>query len=374
MNDEWKPPGELLKSYSKGTETFEIWKGSLADKAVQQIIKRIQILVPFFIEGGTFIDLEDAEWSLQRWTVFFLFKKSAEVVKGISPYTFMGYSTVYRYYLFRLPATQSVAATVAPTFELPFSDMNFSDVPCRSRISQFIILPSSQGAGHGSRLYETMFQHYLADPSTIEITVEDPNEAFDDLRDYNDLAHLRTVPEFKALKINTSATARPKGPIPTNDIISMSTLEAVRQSQKIAPRQFGRLVEMQLLSHLPTYIRQSLILETKKGTKEEIKSKEHEYYLWKLFVKQRLYRHNKQTLMQLERAERIDKLEEAVGSVEADYARLLRGLESNAVEGKKVLHGEGAKGIKRSREEDEEEALEDGEEGPKRARVENDDA
>jgi histone acetyltransferase 1 len=40
-------------------------------------------------------------------------------------------------------------------------------------------------------------------------------------------------------------------------------------------------------------------------------------------VKQRLYRHNKDMLAQLEQAERIEKLEETVGSVEFEYARIL---------------------------------------------------
>jgi len=56
------------------------------DKAVQQYLKRIQILVPFFIEGGTFINIDDPEWSLERWTVFLLFKKSSiEQMAGHSP-------------------------------------------------------------------------------------------------------------------------------------------------------------------------------------------------------------------------------------------------------------------------------------------------
>ena len=72
---DWKPPGELLRTLTTGDSTYEIWKGSLADKAIQQMVKRIQILIPLFIEGGTAINLNDPEWSLQRWTVFLLYKK-----------------------------------------------------------------------------------------------------------------------------------------------------------------------------------------------------------------------------------------------------------------------------------------------------------
>ena len=87
---------------------------------------------------------------------------------------------------------------------------------------------------------------------------------------------------------------------------------------------------MQLLSAIPLGIRQSMIEERPKITGTELAKKKKEYHLWQLFVKKRLYRHNKDTLMQLDRTERIDKLEEALGSVEADYARLLRAVEKRS--------------------------------------------
>jgi len=36
------------------------------------MIKRIQILVPFFIEGGTLLDDIEEEKIAERWTAFFL--------------------------------------------------------------------------------------------------------------------------------------------------------------------------------------------------------------------------------------------------------------------------------------------------------------
>ena len=103
-------------------------------------------------------------------------------------------------------------------FELTPSDADeeysFLRHTCRSRISQFVILPPFQRGGNGSLFYNSIFDHYLKEPQTIEITVEDPNEAFDDMRDLNDLARLRTVPEFAALKINDKAVARAKRAVP----------------------------------------------------------------------------------------------------------------------------------------------------------------
>jgi len=103
---------------------------------------------------------------------------------------------------------------------------------------------------------------------------------------------------------------------------------------------------MQLLSLIPMSIRKSLLHEQKKGTTTEMKLKEHEYHLWQLLVKQRLYRHNKDSLIQLDRSERIDKLEDALGNVEADYARLLRkleeGVDANLLNGKSEGNGKRA--------------------------------
>lgn len=68
----FQPPGELLESYTSKGRKFEIWCGELTDVAVRQILARMQILVSFFIEGGTPIELEDQEWTLARWRVYFM--------------------------------------------------------------------------------------------------------------------------------------------------------------------------------------------------------------------------------------------------------------------------------------------------------------
>lgn len=340
------PPGKLLKSHEEGDSTYEIWYGNSADPAIQQLLRRLQILVSLFIEGGTAID--DAEWGSGRWTVFLLYKKGP-ATDDASPYTFMGYCTVYQYYpiipKLPLPAPgtrrKAISLPVNSSVTIPFPDQSLSDLPIRSRISQFIVLPPFQGSGHGARLYSAVFAHLQSDPQTVEITVEDPNEAFDDLRDLNDLKYLRSLPEFQALEINRAADIIRKGRVPSDDIIDQSTLTELRKKVKIAPRQFQRLVEMQLLSAIPTNIRKSLAVEQQPVPNTlGAKLKQHEYRLWGLLVKQRLYKHNKDNLIQLDRGERIDKLEEAAGNVELDYARLLRKLDGGGDEDVVVKKGE----------------------------------
>ena len=365
----WKPPGELWQSMEADGINYEIWKGSLADLAVQQLVKRVQILVPFFIEGGTLIDLGDPDSSLERWTVFFLYqKKTGDLAPALSPYTFVGYSTVYRYFYYQAVTPPSSPATKkqpihkdATDFDLSFPELSFSSFPCRSRISQFVILPPFHKGGNGSRLYNSVFDYYHQEAQTIEITVEDPNEAFDDLRDINDLARLRKLPEFTEISINTKVIPRSKGPVP-RDIVDLKALEKIRTKTKIAPRQFHRVVEMQLLSKIPPGVKQTLIHQKPTISGAELKAKQHEYHLWQLLCKQRLYRHNKDMLIQLDRSERIEKLEQALGSVEVDYDRLLEALKKR--DGKSVSSG--ASNGKRSSSGDED--MEDGEPAAKKAK------
>ena len=55
------------------------------------------------------------------------------------------------------------------------------------RISQFIVLPPYQRLGIGSTLLEKMYQYYLDDKLCIEITVEDPSDDFQQMKDALDI-------------------------------------------------------------------------------------------------------------------------------------------------------------------------------------------
>ncbi|KAL8957128.1 MAG: hypothetical protein Q9193_005515 [Seirophora villosa] len=79
---DWKPPGELINSYTSRGRDFQIWSCELTDPAAQQLIDRIQILVSFFIEGGTPIPLDDQDWSLARWKVFFVYVKTQNPISS----------------------------------------------------------------------------------------------------------------------------------------------------------------------------------------------------------------------------------------------------------------------------------------------------
>lgn len=283
------------------------------------------------IEGGTPIATESTEEReadpLDRWTVYFLYQKRPRTDKpGKFTYVFAGYSTVYRFYIFR-----QAVGTAAPgsNLELPKGDMPFAEFPCRSRISQFIILEPFHRKGNGQRLYKTIYKTLLDDPMTFEITVEDPNEAFDLLRDMADLAFLRQQPEFNDININTSVKIPKKGFAPSN-IVDKKAVEAVRTKFKIAHRQWARLVEMHLMSKLPDSVRTNFQAEidaimggSGKGKKAATEEEKHHYRLWKLLAKSRIATQNKEQLNGVEPGERIEALKKTLSSVELEYANIL---------------------------------------------------
>ena len=68
------PPGKLVHNYVTRGRTYEIWAGSLADPKVRRLLDRAQVFVSLFIEAGTPLETEDPEWTLERWTVYFVYE------------------------------------------------------------------------------------------------------------------------------------------------------------------------------------------------------------------------------------------------------------------------------------------------------------
>lgn len=56
----------------------------------------------------------------------------------------------------------------------------------RQRISQVLVLPPFQKSGHGERLLASCYRLALADGRVKDVTVEDPSDQFQTLRDFVD--------------------------------------------------------------------------------------------------------------------------------------------------------------------------------------------
>jgi histone acetyltransferase 1 len=116
-------------------------------------------------------------------------------------------------------------------------------------------------------LYSKVYQHCLDRPLVAELTIEDPSEAFEDLRDVCDLRMLeRLLRPGSSSSLASSLDIRGP-PKPKRE------LEEIRRSLKLAGRQFARLYEMLLMFGL------------REGDSEAAKK-------LRLFVKERLYRFN----------------------------------------------------------------------------------
>ncbi|KAI5953556.1 HAT1 [Candida jiufengensis] len=259
----YKIPGNKIDEFKVDNIEYEIYKIDLKSKEGLELHKRLQILVLLYIEAGSFIDSEDELWNLY---VFY------EKPQGENEPSIVGFTTAYNYW--KYPG--------AIKFDEGIKEI-------RIKISQFIILPIYQGNGLGQLFYSHLCDIWLKDSNIIEIVVEDPNEQFDDLRDKADLKRLRNL-SFDFGKV-----------IPKIDSDWVNT---TKKNLKFENRQFSRLLELILLYKLK---------HTKDISTADVRK----------FIKQRLYKKNKEGLDSLDENNRKDKLQTAYQALEDDYYRIL---------------------------------------------------
>ncbi|QLQ79254.1 hypothetical protein HG537_0B06010 [Torulaspora globosa] len=244
----------LIDEYVLDGETFAVYQTKVTDPSTEKLHRRIQIFSLLFIEAASYIDQDDPNWE-----IFWLFNKENKQC--------IGYATTYKLWHY----------TGSADFDKP------ENIKYRARISQFIILPPYQGKGHGSHLYEALFSHWIKDASVTEVTVEDPNENFDDLRDRKDLQRLYESHFFNQM--------------PKDGEVSQEWIESNRAKYKIEKRQFNRLVEMIMMhTNSPQF---------------------------RLQVKRRLYVKNYDSLIDMPEAERKDALQKSFVLLAEDYKRIV---------------------------------------------------
>ena len=248
------------------------------------------------------------------------------------PYNLVGFSTSYRLWVFP-PEEQLYTKpkdrqemTDVTNADLEMGKENLKsplDNHSRERISQFLILPPYQGQSHGRRLYNSMMDHFLSDTNVFEISVEDPSEAFDDLRDVCDIQRLRNIAAFSSLAVADTIPQdqlKPDATVPVDTIVPAQAVDDIRRQTKISPRQFSRLLEMHLLDKIPPLHRNTARI-TRKAASADISDRR--YYFWRLLVKERLYKHNYDALAQMDHSERVEKIDETITSVQEGHERLL---------------------------------------------------
>ncbi|CAH7670896.1 acyl-CoA N-acyltransferase [Phakopsora pachyrhizi] len=241
---------------------FELWGANWKTPGFKDYHRRMQILVLLYIEGGSYIEEDDDRW---EFVVLFEKRKLKSVEGNQYSYHFCGYVSLYSFYHY-------------PSL-------------IRLRLSQFIILPPYQSAGHGSMLYSEIFQYLLKREDVAELTIEDPSESFEDLRDKCDLKML-----MKNKVLDTDL----------NKLVPLDKnwYQETKAKWKLADRQFRRLIEMGLRWKFSNLEKPIAKIER----------------LYRIGIKERLYR-----LVNISKEERRERLQATFESVLDDYDRLLRG-------------------------------------------------
>ncbi|KAJ3006270.1 histone acetyltransferase 1 [Thoreauomyces humboldtii] len=259
------PMGEKIDSYSFGEEgvTYELYSANFETPGFLSFHQRLQVFLLWFIEGASYIELDS------RWETVLLFQRRE--ANGRIEWAIVGFMTYYPFFSYQPGSLDEK----------------------RNRISQFLILPPFQRRGHGGKLYSTMFKIFLNQPDVLQITVEDPNEQFDLLRDHCDLVNLIQRGADKGLALPLDAAA----------------VTAFRVASKLSERQSHRCLEMLLLRNMRP---------------SDIKANR----LYRLHVKRRIFRFNEEALkpLNLSRVELMDKLEQTFESVVEGYAQIIAGL------------------------------------------------
>lgn len=234
---------------------FSVNKSSIRD--CREFLHRFRTFVLFFIEAGSFIDEEDT-----RWEVYTLVESGSNA--------FAGFVTVYPYFYY----------SNGPDFEAA------PETPVRKRISQFVVLPPFQHRGLGQKLYTGLVEQFQRPDQKFvrQITIEDPNEAFDVLRDQADLKILAKDPDWDRLSLP----------------VDEKLLATVTERQKLVPRQVRRCLEVALLKKFP-----------KEPTE------------YRRLVKQRLYEHNYEGLKDIDEGTQAIMLRDVYAKVVEDYKKYI---------------------------------------------------
>jgi len=143
-----------------------------SNEKFHEYLDRVQTMLVYYIETSCFLDTEDT-----NWTHYFLYEKrrnTASIPGKISNefrYITIGYLSVYSYYA--------------------YPDKT------RSRISQIMVFPKYQNAGHGAELTECVLRDVYQSPNIVDVTAESPSVDFIRLRDFVTTKMCCTLASFK---------------------------------------------------------------------------------------------------------------------------------------------------------------------------------
>lgn len=216
VEQKFKPFGNLKHTYScetnEGVRHFEIYAlgyGSGVDvtPAFQSYHERLQTFLLFFVDAASYIDVNDEFWTF--YLVFERYRPNGNCADEPWRYASVGYMTVYHFYAY-------------PDRKRP-------------RVSQVLILPPFQRSGHGQQLLKVFYRDCYASSAVRDITVEDPSETFQRMRDFIDCSNCRHMPEFSVDNLRAG--------------FSSVMLDRCREKLRLNRRQSRRVYEILRLFH-----------------------------------------------------------------------------------------------------------------------------
>ncbi|XP_061728551.1 histone acetyltransferase type B catalytic subunit [Cydia pomonella] len=171
----FRPMGKMLHSFTAtphdggDKHTFEVYFCDTTTPGFLAFHERLQTFLLWYVDAASFIDVDD-----DQWTFFTVFEKYP-TSEGGHAYAAAGYATVYRYYAYPAHA--------------------------RPRVSQVLTLPPFRKLGVCANLLTAIYSHFVILPEVIDMTVEDPSEDFQRIRDYVDCKNCETLPAFYPAKL-----------------------------------------------------------------------------------------------------------------------------------------------------------------------------
>lgn len=245
-----------------------IYKFNLKNDTIgKKLLERSQIMTLFFIEAGSYIEVED-----DRWEIYVLYT----TVDGKNE--LVGYITVYKYWKYEVEGSED---------------------KYRGRISQVLVLPPFQGKGYGRKMYETVVDEWRKDDKCVEITVEDPSEEFDELRDKCDLERFIKDGLYREDF--------------SGSVVSEKVISRLKKITKCTDRQLRRVIEMSRLWMIDAG---EATPKTAPGSNRDLR----------FMIKRRIYLQNREGLEAMEGSERKSKLEETYLRVLDGYKEIASGI------------------------------------------------
>ena len=247
----FQPMGSKMHEYTVDGRVFEMYECDFETPRFKQYHRSLQLFLVFFIEGASYVDEDDLNWKF-----VLLFERCD------TTYKICGYMSYYSFF-------------------------HYPD-KLRMRISQFLILPPFQKQGHGRRLYQMVFDKLRRDPEVHDITVEDPNDGFQDMRDKCDVERM----------LKEKALAGVSLPL------KLSHFAKVQQKFKLSKMQSVRCSEMVFLKRIN-------------------RSDQNAFRKYRLYLKGRIYKKNKDTLEDMDFDERLNQPHSTFLAVLKDYQNVL---------------------------------------------------